>query len=103
MRATKKSFDSDTLRLMTPDPTGLFGSVILDEGHNIKSVATGTAQSVALLKAEHFIYLSATPMLNEPADLGGFLCLISRKRAEENDREVAWERYMKAYLSLLVA
>ena len=51
----EEELDLDTLRLMTSDFAGLFGRVILDEGHKIKSVATGTAQSVALLKADHFI------------------------------------------------
>lgn len=71
-----RKMDSDTLRLLKFTAVDLFGRIILDEKHKIKSVRTTIVQSVRLLKADHYFFLSVILMLNRFSDLGGFLSLI---------------------------
>lgn len=54
----------------------LFGRVIADEAHKLKSPKTRISFSVRLLRASTLIFLSGTPMMNRVQDLVGFLELI---------------------------
>ncbi|KAL4982726.1 P-loop containing nucleoside triphosphate hydrolase protein [Aspergillus falconensis] len=77
--------DLDAVKTMTPKgqrqrwestAVGLFDRVILDEGHKVKNINTRQHQSIALLQAQHIWIFSATPMLNQMVDLGGYLALM---------------------------
>ena len=55
---------------------GLFHRVVCDEGHRVKNPATNANRSVYLVGAPHIWILSATPMINKPSDLIGYLHLL---------------------------
>ena len=70
---------------------GLFEWVICDEAHKLHSPKTKTSLSVSRLRAPHLILLTATPMINKPADLYGILTQIWREEwafvKDEDDEE----------------
>lgn len=64
-------------RLKTLLP-GVFGIIIADESHKLKSVRTRTHQAVLLTCPTNILMISATPTINRPVDLYGTLSLIWR-------------------------
>ncbi|KAF4547815.1 Hypothetical protein D9617_35g089660 [Elsinoe fawcettii] len=50
-----------------------FGLVIVDEAHKIKNKTTKTALAILKLEAEHHIFLTASPMINDVSNLEGIL------------------------------
>ena len=72
----ERELNSDTLRELKSKVIDLFERIILNEGHKLQFVKTRTAHSIALLKVDHFVYLSITLMLNRFSNLNNFLSLI---------------------------
>ncbi|RAH63631.1 hypothetical protein BO85DRAFT_434121 [Aspergillus piperis CBS 112811] len=55
---------------------GLFGRVVADEGHMLKTISTRVHQSVARLGVPRQWFLTATPMINRVIDICGFLTIL---------------------------
>ena len=73
----------------------LFERVVCDEAHRLRSPKTKTSLSVSRTKVPHLVLLTATPMINKPADLYGLLSQIWHddwaKFAEEAAKEESAE------------
>ena len=61
----------------------VFGRLVLDEAQKIKSILTLTHKTLAALEAPYVNMLSATPMMNKPVDLVGFLAMLSKNADSE--------------------
>ncbi|KAI9035035.1 uncharacterized protein KD926_004699 [Aspergillus affinis] len=57
----------------------VFGRVVADEAHAIKTIRTRSHQAVSLLEADAFWGLTATPIWNRPVDLCGYLVQLYRQ------------------------
>lgn len=66
----------EQLRTLHTNAAGLFGTVLADEAHKLKSVNTSTHQSIARLGAQRMLLITATPTINKSIDLFGTLSLI---------------------------
>ncbi|OBT52141.1 hypothetical protein VE04_08950 [Pseudogymnoascus sp. 24MN13] len=66
----------EELRTISTKAAGLFGTVLADEAHKLKSVFTRTHQSIARLGASRMLLITATPTINKSIDLYGILSLI---------------------------
>lgn len=55
---------------------GWFGRVVANEGHAAKTIRTKVYQSVAQLGADHYWFLTATPMYNRAFDICGYLAIL---------------------------
>ena len=64
---------------------GVFGRVICDEAQRLKNPFTHSHISVARLRAPILNFLTATPMINRPIDLVGFLHLVWKDEFEIED------------------
>lgn len=56
----------------------VFGRVLVDEAHALKSMLTLDNRAIHLLKARTLIFLTGTAMINRPIDLHGSLWLVWR-------------------------
>ncbi|KAI9640762.1 hypothetical protein NHQ30_011071 [Ciborinia camelliae] len=56
------------------------GRVVCDEAHLIKNPKTFAADSILRIKAEFFLGVSATPLINRITDMRGYLCQIAKGR-----------------------
>ncbi|KAH8422486.1 uncharacterized protein LDX57_000239 [Aspergillus melleus] len=63
---------------------GAFDRVICDQGHQVKDPESGRHQSVALLGASHYWFITATPLWNRPGDLQGYLKILHRSSFDES-------------------
>ena len=71
------------IKSMRSDCPELFGRIILDEAHLIKSRRTALHQSVALLNARYRLLLTSTPITSKPSDIHGLICLLWRPEFNE--------------------
>ncbi len=60
----------------------LFGLVIYNEAHALKSVKTFTAVNVANLYTDTLVFLTGTLMMNRVVDLGGLLAMLWNNRLD---------------------
>ncbi|KAG2421209.1 hypothetical protein HFD88_000825 [Aspergillus terreus] len=90
----------DTARAYRSTFAGASARVVADEAHAIKTIRTRNHQAVALLQADNFWGLTATPIWNRPIDLCGYLVLLYRDAAAEEsatgrlDREAVMEEFL---------
>lgn len=66
----------EQLRTLHTNAGRLFGTVLADDAHKLKSVNTRTHQSIARLGAQRMLLITATPTINKSIDLFGTLSLI---------------------------
>jgi SNF2 family DNA or RNA helicase len=66
----------EEMRLLSTKTGGLFGIVLADESHKLKTVRTRTHQAIAQSGMERFVLITATPTINRSADLFGTLSLL---------------------------
>lgn len=62
---------------------GLFGRVVADEGHMLKTISTRVHQSVARLGVPRQWFLTATPMINRVIDICGFLTILYKEEWDD--------------------
>ncbi len=70
------SYQEGVERELASWAAGYFGTIVCDEAHYLKNRYTHVWSSIALVGAEKLILITATPMINRPADLTGLLSLI---------------------------
>ncbi|OBT52966.1 hypothetical protein VE04_08782 [Pseudogymnoascus sp. 24MN13] len=70
------SLTKDQMRQLQTKTKGIFGVIIADESHILKSVQTRTHQAIAQAGAKNLLLMTATPTLNRSSDLVGTLSLI---------------------------
>jgi len=78
-----KELSEEQLRRLKTSLSKVFGIIIADESHKLKSVRTRTHQAVSLALPTNLLLISATPTINRPIDLHGSLTLIWRFLREE--------------------
>ncbi|OBT49311.1 hypothetical protein VE00_00406 [Pseudogymnoascus sp. WSF 3629] len=62
------TLSTEELRTISTKAAGLFGIVLADESHKLKSVFTRTHQSIARLGAQHMLLITTTPTINKSID-----------------------------------
>ena len=72
-RSADDESDVKIKRDYTSDMTNVFGIVVCDEAHKIKTDSSKTFASISQLKSQKTILLTDTPMLNKPLDLFALL------------------------------
>lgn len=73
-----QELSEEQLRRLKTAVEGVFGIIIADESHKLKSVRTRTHQAVSLVLPSNILLISATPTINRSIDLYGSLALIWR-------------------------
>ena len=76
LKEEKQKLFENILRFLRFKIIDLFNRVVLNEIHKIKSVRIKTAQVIALFEAFHFIFLTATSMINRSTDLDEILSML---------------------------
>ena len=71
-----EDLDEDALTTLTSEVTDLFGLVICDEAHKLKSVQTRTHRSVQLMRPERLLLVTATICGNQAGDIKGIVSLM---------------------------
>ncbi|KAI1765259.1 hypothetical protein GGR53DRAFT_281151 [Hypoxylon sp. FL1150] len=60
---------SSTVKIFSPDYEKVFNVVVLDEAHLVKSRTSNLHRMIKVIRREHLIMCTATPMLNNPTDV----------------------------------
>lgn len=76
MAGEEGELSDEQLRQLTSRAPDIFGIVIADESHKLKTVRTATHQAVRLARPSKMALVTATPTINKPADLFGSLEII---------------------------
>ena len=75
-RHAAETYMSDLDHSWPADLSYCFKRVFLDEGHEIRHTETMACETVWWLQAEHVHLLTATPMLNQAADILGLITVL---------------------------
>ncbi|TRX87937.1 hypothetical protein FHL15_011169 [Xylaria flabelliformis] len=63
-------------RIFSPAFDQTFNVVVCDEAHILKNKSTASHKTVKVLKRDHLLQLTATPMLNHPRDVLAYLLMM---------------------------
>jgi len=73
-----QELSEEQMRRLKTDLPAVFGIIIADESHKLKSVRTRTHQAVVLALPKNILLITATPTINRSVDLFGSLSIIWR-------------------------